>query len=191
MTLSPQASKGYAKYVLLSFPFISLFHVGYLPPLSPAWVVIQMQMQLAGPHPHPWWMLTRVGSVNFAHWGTPQAARALSASDSSSKLLGAPPKDCACQLNSVLQIFVQITCHSPSYRLRLYPSHSPPALSISTPVAWAQVRAGADSQAKFRGGGKGQHTSYMAITTSHTNLAAKSPPLLWCKSTQLPGVVSV
>lgn len=58
---------------------------------------------------------------HFAHWGTSQAATALSASDDSNKLLPAPPKDRACRINLALQLFVPITCHSPSHLLQLHP----------------------------------------------------------------------
>jgi len=61
--LSLAAGKGYPKHALPCFLFISLFHMGYLPPLSSAGVVTQMEMQPAGSRPYPWWKLTGFGRV--------------------------------------------------------------------------------------------------------------------------------
>lgn len=47
----------------------------------------------------------RVWQSYFAHWGTSQDVTTFSASDTSNKFLPAPPQDCECQINLILQLF--------------------------------------------------------------------------------------
>lgn len=61
----PQKQAKAIHNVLSSFPFISSFHMGYLPPFSSAWVVIQTETQHAGSHLHPWWMLTGFRNITL------------------------------------------------------------------------------------------------------------------------------
>lgn len=179
--LSPEARKSYPKHILPSFQFISLFHVGHLPPFSSAWVVIQMEFcqALTSTLAH------RVWQSYFAHWGTSQDVTTFSASDTSNKFLPAPPQDCECLINLILQLFVQITCESPS------PPTPPLSGFTAMQVNWPHTEEGADLQAEFWAAGKGWRTSFTLITMLRADLAAKFPPSLWCKSTQLPGAVSV
>lgn len=166
-----------------------------------------MEIQNESFCPHLWWTWGTDGSLglgallcslrNFPSSNSTQTSSTQRIS--SSKHPPAPPKDHACQTNLVSQFFVQTTCHTPSHLLYLHLSGSPLGGFPCPPSAWsitmqcigARADAGANSQAKFRGGGKSWRTTYTPITTLHAGLAAKFPLVLRCKSTQLPGVVSM
>lgn len=167
-----------------------------------------MEIQQEGFCPHLWWTWGTDGSLGLGALlcslrNFPSSNSAQTSSTqciSSSKHPPAPPKDHACQTNLVSQLLFQTTCHTPSRLLYLHLSGSPLGGFLHPPgVAWsiamqftrAHAEAGANSQAKFRGGGKTWRTTYTPITTLHAGRAAKFPLVLWCKSTQLPGVVSM
>lgn len=100
----PRCKKKLSKPHTPKISIYFLFHVDYLPPLSSAWVVIQMEFcqalipTLGGCLPGMTKLLCSLRHisrcVNIQCFRTPQT-----------KFLPAPPKDCECQINLVLQLF--------------------------------------------------------------------------------------
>jgi len=180
-------NKSHQNHVLSSFPCASLSYVGSPSPLiCSADHSIEMQHDLIPTFGECGaltaflnWSITWLKALPKLHQHSNFSTQCIRHFNASQLLLKTMP---AKQIQPYSLLFKE-----PASRLLfLHPSHFPfeafPLLplapSIAIQITAAERKAGADSQAKFRGGGKGWHASYTPVTTIHAGLAAKFPPLL-------------